>query len=151
VDRIPGAPASATPDQRARLQVSDTTELRYRRVQLRCGTRLLSDAENWYVPSRLTPEMNRLLDSTNTPFGRVVQPLAPYRRTFADSLLWMPLPAGWDRSTTTAPCASAGPLRIPPALFEHRALMYGSDQRPIAELREVYQGSALGAPPRGPC
>ena len=28
----------------------------YRHVRLRCGDHVLSEADNWYVPSRLTPE-----------------------------------------------------------------------------------------------
>jgi hypothetical protein len=51
-------------------------------VQLWCGDRLLSEADNWYVPSRLTPAMNTALETTDTPFGKAVQELKPYRRTF---------------------------------------------------------------------
>ena len=46
-----------------------------------CGSVVLSEADNWYVPSRLTPEMNRLLDTTDAPFGRVVQAVHFRRRT----------------------------------------------------------------------
>jgi chorismate-pyruvate lyase len=81
------APRPATPEQRQRLEAAPADELRYRRVQLRCGDRVLSKAENWYVPARLSAEMNRLLDTTDTPFGKAVQPLEPYRRTFAVKLL----------------------------------------------------------------
>ena len=88
---MPGTAPAPTVEQRRRLDVSDRDEVRYRHVQLRCGTRVLSDAENWYVPQRLTPGMNRLLDTTTTPFGTAVESLEPYRRTFAVTLLWTPL------------------------------------------------------------
>src|SRR5689334_22709791 len=41
-DRVKGAAKPATPDQRQRLQVASDAELKYRRVQLRCGDRVLS-------------------------------------------------------------------------------------------------------------
>src|SRR5206468_6140537 len=72
---VRGADKPLPPEDRKRLAVSDSGPVRYRRVQLFCGGRLLSEADNWYVPGRLTQEMNRLLDETDTPFGRAVQPL----------------------------------------------------------------------------
>ena len=53
----------ATPEQRARLKVDANEPLMFRHVELACGTKILSEADNWYVPARLTPEMNRLLES----------------------------------------------------------------------------------------
>lgn len=55
--------------------------IRYRRVKLVCGGRVLSDADNWYVPDRLTPAMNRTLETTTIPFGAVVKPLKFHRKT----------------------------------------------------------------------
>ena len=63
------------------LQVGPGDPVRYRRVRLSCGAQVLSDADNWYVPARLTAEMNSTLDGTNTPFGTVVKPLGFQRRT----------------------------------------------------------------------
>jgi hypothetical protein len=37
------------------------------------GNYILSEADNWYVPSRLTPEMNQALETTKFAFGRAVQ------------------------------------------------------------------------------
>ncbi len=59
--------------------VANQELVKYRRVQLRYGVYILSEAENWYVPSRLTPEMNKLFETTDMPFGKVVLPLEPYR------------------------------------------------------------------------
>ena len=135
-------------EQRQRLEVTDRDEVKYRRVQLRCGIHVLSEADNWYVPGRLTPEMNRLLETTDTPFGTVVRSLEPYRRTFAVKLLWAPLPDGWERGTAAS--ASTGrTLVIPDALFEHRAVLYDRSGRPFSEVSEVYQRDVLAfAPPR---
>jgi hypothetical protein len=70
--------------------------VRYRRVQLFCGDKLLSEADNWHVPVRLTPEMNRLLDQTDTPFGRAVKDLEFQRLTLTATVPWRPLPEGWE-------------------------------------------------------
>jgi chorismate-pyruvate lyase len=143
------ADSARSPDaeQMARLQVSRPEEVRYRRVRLRCGERVLSVADNWYVPGRLTHEMNHALESTDTPFGRVVAPLAPYRRTFQARLLWHPLPEGWDRTSALAsPCAASGDLQPPDALFEHRAVLFTRDHLPFSEVHEVYQRAILAFP-----
>jgi hypothetical protein len=96
--------------------------------------------------------MNRALETSDTSFGRVVAPLQPYRQTFAARLLWSPLPEGWERAPQPGrPCRSTGPLAIPDALFEHRAVVLGHDNRPIAEVHEVYQGALLAFSPPGPC
>ena len=63
------------------LQVGSGEPVRYRRVRLSCGDQVLSDADNWYVPARLTAEMNSTLDATDTPFGTVAKPLDFQRRT----------------------------------------------------------------------
>jgi chorismate-pyruvate lyase len=60
---------------KARLGISDNQQVRYRHVRLMCGPTLYSDADNWYVPSRLTPAMNYALDTSETPFGKVIAPL----------------------------------------------------------------------------
>ena len=138
-----GVQRAATPEQRQRLQVGSDTELRYRRVRLRCGTRVLSEAENWYVPDRLTAEMNRLLDTTSTPFGRIVQSLEPYRETFAVKMLWSPLPDDWELRPTPVANVTGRVLTIPDALFEHRAVLFTRQHVPFSEVDEVYQKQVL--------
>jgi len=150
--RIDAAAAPPTPEVRSDLQVSATDPVRYRRVELACGAHVLSVAENWYVPTRLTPDMNRLLDDTQTPFGKVVLSLKPHRETRAMQRLWSPLPEGWERlryaSTTATPdvAVAAAPLNIPAALFEHRAVLYTEAHVAIAAVREVYQRDLLDFP-----
>jgi hypothetical protein len=102
----------------------------------------LSEAENWYVPARLTEAMNRALQTTTTPFGRVVAPLEPYRETFAIDMLWSPL----SSQDANPPAAGVKRLEIPAALFEHRAILYTLDHAPFAEVRETYQRDALPSP-----
>jgi hypothetical protein len=125
---VRGGGKAPTADQRTRLGVSDDGAVRYRHVLLQCGSLVLSEADNWYVPARLTADMNARLDTSDAPFGRVVQPLEPYRRTFAVNMLW----------------TDAWPPSIPAALFEHRAILYTRDGQPFSEVDEVYQHALLG-------
>ena len=135
----------ATTEQLQRLQVTTVGDVKHRQVELRCGSYILSEADAWYIPSRLTAEMNKLLETSETPFGKAVQSLRPYRRTFAVTLLWSPLPAGWEqqRQTGEQPSERARPLLLPKELFEHRAILYTSDHQPISEVHERYQGQLL--------
>jgi chorismate-pyruvate lyase len=148
VDRS-GTPLSA--EQRERLKAAAGDEVRYRRVQLQCGSRVLSEADNWYLPARLTTEMNRLLETTGTPFGTVVRPLEPFRQTLAVTMLWSPLPERWDRDAAAPPIAAPnGLLAVPDALFAHRAVLYTRDHMPFSEVYEVYQRQLLAFPPPVP-
>ena len=146
-DLVRGVAKAPTAEQRQRLQVTPQAEVKYRRVQLRCGTRVFSEADNWYVPDRLTADMNRLLNATGTPFGKVVQPMEPYRQTFAVKLLWSPLPHGWELGSIVVSTGTAGVLAIPDALFEHRAVLYTREHKPFSEVDEVYKRQLLAFPP----
>jgi chorismate-pyruvate lyase len=137
-----------TAKQRRRLQIGDDEPVKFRHVELRCGDRVLSEADNWYVPSRLTAKMNQLLETTDIPFGRAVADLKPSRQTFAAEIFWRPLDDGWELRAPLADHPEQN-LEIPPRLFEHRALLYTPDRMPIAEVDETYTRENLAvAPPR---
>lgn len=123
----PRAPSAV---QRVRLAVSDDGPVRYRRVRLTCGDRVLSVAENWYVPGRLTDAMNRILDTTRTPFGRVVHPLTPSRRNLALHGLWR----------------EEGDFPEPQTpLFTIHAVLSTAEGVPFCEVAETYLGAVLAA------
>lgn len=82
--RRAGSPA---PWVRARLRAAPHEDLRYRRVRLMCGSHILSEADNWYRPARLTARMNHVLDNSEQSFGAVVRPLDFHRRTL-DAVPW---------------------------------------------------------------
>ena len=134
-----------TPEQRRELGVTPTEPVRYRRVRLLCGKLALSEADNWYVPGRLTSDMNRLLDSTDTPFGRVVQPLHYQRHTLSSKVLWLPLPEGWEMNANAARDDAVG-LPPPAKLLEHRALLTLPDGTPFSEVVETYTNNVLAFP-----
>jgi len=81
---VPAADA-VTAEIRALLKVSAAEPMRHRHVRLSCGGHVLSEADNWYVPSRLTTEMNHTLDTSDTPFGTVARPLNFHRKTVETS------------------------------------------------------------------
>lgn len=140
-ERVMDVEKPASAEQRLELAVTPTEPLRYRRVKLLCGTVVLSEADNWYVPARLTPDMNRLLDTTNTPFGKAVQALHFLRHTLSSKLLWLPLPEGWEMN---ARAKDTPFLTIPPYVLEHRAVLTLADGTPFSEVVETYTANVLG-------
>jgi hypothetical protein len=144
-DRVKDVDKPADTAVREALQVGPREKVAYRRVRLRCGERVLSEADNWYVPALLTAEMNAVLHTTDTPFGRVVQPLSTRRRTLSAEVLWQPLPRGWEMGAALPP-ASDGPLVPPPHVLQHRAVLALPDGRPLSALVETYTGGVLGFP-----
>jgi hypothetical protein len=146
--RVPDVNKPASPEQRRELGVTSTEPIRYRRVKLLCGTVMLSEADNWYVPSRLTSEMNKVLDTSDMPFGKVVLPLHFQRHTLSSTLLWMPLPLGWEMKPNNV-SDTGSTLTIPPELLQHRALLTLPDGTPFSEVVETYTANVLAflAPP----
>lgn len=143
-----GASRDLPADLRAALGIGADEPVAYRRVALRCGGRTLSEAENWYVPARLTAAMNHTLETTDAPFGKVVQPLHFRRRTLSAELLWSPLPAGWERAGSL-PADRPGKLAMPHRLLQHRALLVDGDGHPFSALIETYTEQVLAFdPPR---
>jgi chorismate-pyruvate lyase len=122
VERTTIVPPSAA--QRARLRVDAKEPVGYRKVRLKCGSVVLSEAENWYVPARLTPEMRAQL-AGDTPFGTAIKPLAPHRRTLSAVFHWKGRRSG--------------------EVLRHRALVLAGSGEPLAEVVETYQaGIAAG-------
>lgn len=126
--RVPGPDKPLSALQRERLAIRPDEPVRYRRVRLTCGAHVLSEADNWYVPARLTPEMNAVLETTQTPFGRVVRPLSPTRRNLGIVTLWLPgrdaMPGADER------------------LFSVEAVL-STQGVPFCEVAETYTGAVL--------
>ena len=143
--RVTDREKPVSPEQRRELGVAATDPVRYRRVRLLCGAVVLSEADNWYVPGRLTAEMNKLLDTTDTPFGVVVRALHFQRHTLSATLLWLPLPAGWGMNAASARDAIAD-QPMPSKLLEHRAVLTLPDGTPFSEVVETYTENVLAFP-----
>lgn len=132
-------PADA--EVRAALHVGPEEPVRYRRVDLVCGDKVLSQADNWYLPARLTAEMNAALDASDTPFGRAVAALGFRRRTLAVRLIDPPLAPGWEMRPPAPP--ARGQLRLGPDLLQHRAVLETPDGRPFSLVVETYRREVL--------
>jgi hypothetical protein len=132
-DRAPSEAAARA------LDLKPGQAVRYRRVKLACGGVVLSEADNWYLPERLTPEMNHTLDTSDAPFGAVVRPLDFRRRFLSAELLWNPLPSGWEkRAPDPAPAPS-----IPAQVLTDTAVLATPDGRPFSFVAETYTKAAL--------
>jgi hypothetical protein len=96
--------------------------VRHRRVTLHRGEVPLSDCDLWWLPDRLPARILRALNTTDQPFGTVVVPLAPVRRTLFESF------------------AIDGPH-----VLEQRAIVEGGlgRRRPIAAVRELYRAGLV--------
>jgi chorismate-pyruvate lyase len=145
-ERVSGAGKPASAEVREALDVKPDEPLGYRRVRLKCGDHVLSEADNWYVPARLTPEMNHVLETTDTPFGKAVAALHFRRHTLSADLLWRPLPKGWEMGAASSP-QEAGALAIPDLVLEHRAVLSTPDGKPFSEVVETYTSEVLAFPP----
>jgi chorismate-pyruvate lyase len=143
--RIHGEDKPLPDGARTLLGIGPDEPVRYRRVALSCGDVVLSDADNWYVPSRLTAAMNQQLDNSDVPFGKVVQALHFRRQTLSAELLWSPLPQGWD-SGVSLPPPSGEPLTIPDHVLQHRAVLYTAENQPFSLVVESYTAHVLSRP-----
>lgn len=127
------------------------SEVAYRQVRLCCKGIVMSQAENWYVPSRLTDEMNAQLTTTTIPFGKVVSPFRPFRIPLSAALLWKDLlPEQWHLMPPEELYQWSYEQPMPPYdpnqnLFEHQALLVHDSSLPIAEVHEKYKMSLLGS------
>lgn len=122
--QVKGADVAPPPTLATILALSAQEQPGYRHVQLNCGNSTLSEAHNWYVPSRLTAEMNQALAQTDVPFGKITAPLG-YRR---------------ERLSETR-----GPAAPCPAdtILSHRARLLLPDGQPLALVVECYTRANL--------
>jgi hypothetical protein len=120
-----GAPRDHLPPSiRRTLDLGPGEAFAMRNVTLSCDKVVLSIAWNWYVPSRLTQEMNAALRESKTPFGKVVAPLR-FRR--------QPLETVAGRAEN---CPDG-------TISTHRAMLVLPDGRPLAYLIECYTAANL--------
>lgn len=130
--RIAGAHKPAGKAERRDLKVGRGAVVAYRHVELVCGGKVLSEADNWYLPGRLTPEMNAALTWTQTPFGVVVRPLNFRRRTL---------------SSEPSPALLTGKPDLPHEILRHRAVLATPDGKPFSLVVESYTDALIISPP----
>jgi chorismate-pyruvate lyase len=103
-------------------------QTKFRSVQLATAGIVVVEALNWYFPGRLTLEMRETLETTNIPFGRVVKLLKPKRRTFLVR-----------RCTPEQMYGTKAPIDPTAMAFEHRAVLYGEGDAPLAVVHERFR------------
>lgn len=138
-ERVKGRDKAPSEAASKALSLRPGQAVRYRRVRLACGTAVLSEADNWYLPDALTPDMNRVLDNSDTPFGVVVRPLDFRRRNLSAELLYGPLAQGWERGPERAPPAGPPPAEV----LRHSAVLSTPSGAPFSFVVETYTGRAL--------
>jgi len=134
-----------SPEVRALLGAGPRTPIRYRRVKLMCADKVLSEADNWYLPGKLTAEMNRALDETDTPFGVAVKALGFHRRAVDSRILLHPFdPSPRD----VRPPAPGQPpqLPLPYAVIQNTAVLSTDTSGPFSVVVETYTRAALDPP-----
>ena len=117
------APAKPLPAEHGQcLGLLTGEQILYRRVNLVATGQVLCAAENWYIPERLTAEMNHALEHTTIPFGYVIAPLKPRRQTLSAITFW--------------PDARRGPDDA--VILEHRTRLTAADGRALSVVHEAY-------------
>lgn len=122
--RIAGEDLAPSAEIRRLLAVEANEPLAYRHVRLTCGMAALSEAHNWYVPSRLPAGMNEELANGDSPFGAVIAPLRFTRERLA-----------YERGR--APACPEG------TILSHRAVLRLPDGRPVSMVIECYTAANL--------
>lgn len=130
-ERQTGHDKPASAEVRSLLQAAPDEPIRYRRVALACGGRVLSRADNWYRPGQLTAAMNTALDTTDTPFGVVVQPLQFHRQSLEAKLL-----------------IKLDALKVPAEIVRNRALLETPGGAPFSLVVETYSRTLLDFGPK---
>jgi hypothetical protein len=91
--------------------------------------------------------MNHALDTSDIAFGRAVQALHFSRHTLSATLLWRPLPEGWEMTGLPGMPRGPVPLVIPDHVLEHRAVLTTPDGTPFSFVVEDYTSAVLDFPP----
>jgi hypothetical protein len=104
----------------------------YRCVRLVRGLVVLSEADNWFVPERLPPEVRSALAATDMPFGAAIARLRPSRRTY---LVRFP-----ELSTVSEAGTGGCPAGLSPSMpiLEHKAVVLDRNRRPLSVVSERY-------------
>ncbi|NEW90686.1 hypothetical protein DY468_01825 [Rhodopseudomonas sp. BR0M22] len=117
--------------------------LRRRRVWLHWGRRVLSEAENWYIPERLPLPLREAVAAGSRPYGAVVAVLRPERTPLATLRTDE---GGSDQSEAAAMLEQLAPAKgfSPPEAFvlHIHAIMTASGVM-LAELHEHYRRDLL--------
>jgi chorismate-pyruvate lyase len=136
--QAPDRPCYPDDDMLDELRLDRHERIGYRRVQLVRGQLVLSEADNWFVPDRLPPEVRELLETRNMPFGTAIAQLQPWRRTYF--VRFAELSAAWEAGAEESSFVLSPAMTI----LEHKAVVLDRNRRPLAVVSERYRAALLG-------
>jgi chorismate-pyruvate lyase len=121
----------------------------FRQVQIMRGALPLAGAENWFVPQRLAAGISESLQTTDVPFGTVIAPLRPSRRTLAAHVRPLTIDPSEDPSRLSASVRQSRPAII----LEHTAVICSGTGTALALVTERFFSDlvsfAASRPPSG--
>lgn len=107
-----------------KLNISDNNTIKIRHVHLKCAHIIYSDAWNYYVPSRLPNKTQKILLTTNIPFGRALG----------------------EKNFLRLPLSQQESSLKPPFILQNRAVLFDkTNHLPLAFIIENYTKNALHA------
>src|SRR5437588_9773737 len=109
---------------------------RFRRLRLASSPVAIVDAINWYFPDHLTPEICERLEASDVSLEEAAEPLRPWRRTFLVR-----------RCTPRQLVGECGSIDQAGIAFEHRAVIFGSGEKPLALVHERFRLVLVCRPP----
>lgn len=146
IERVLDAEELPTEAQRKMLATAEKEPVRHRKVRVRCGSSVLLEADDWYLPSRVSPQVNALLEGTELPLQRAVQIAHFKRRTLSATLLWPQLPELGELGSAKGVTESQAIGPLPARVLTHHVLLMLPDGRPFGEIQANYMGNVLAFP-----
>jgi chorismate-pyruvate lyase len=134
---------AAVEDYDGALSLAPGETLHCRRVLLKWGSLVISEAENWYVPQRLPAAMLEEIRRGRRPFGAVVAALAPRRTLIAVHTGEVLLHGGEAVARIRAQLIGARVFSAPAAFALHVTAVMAASGIALAELREHYRRELL--------
>jgi chorismate-pyruvate lyase len=123
---VRGGPPAAPADLAQRLDPGLDEPIVLRHVRLKCGETMLSEAYNWYLPLRLPAEVSRLLETTDTPFGKTLASHGFTRKRL------------WSRRGRATECPAG-------TVLSQSAVLTMPERGPISLVIECYSAASLGS------
>jgi hypothetical protein len=146
IERVLDVEELPTEAQRKTLATSAKQPVRHRKVRVLCGSAVLLEADDWYLPSRVSPQVSALIDGTDLPFETAVQIAHFRRRILSAALLWPQLPELGNVEFEEGVAEPQAIRPLPAHVLTHHVLVMLPDGTPFGEAQENYTGSVLAFP-----
>jgi chorismate-pyruvate lyase len=124
-EQVHGGPMAVPSALAQRLDPGLDQPVVLRHVRLMCGETVLSEAYNWYLPMRLPVEVARLLETTDTPFGKALAIHGFTRKRL------------WSKRGRAAECPAG-------TVLSQSAVLELPERGPVSLVIECYGAASLG-------